>query len=579
MKHDLTINKLPGHETKGKVMGIQVKAGDSIKAGDLLFTIESGKGNMDFLSDFDGTLDSLTVAEGQTVKKNEKIGEVTGERVEGKIKAKPTTKKPAAKKAGKTSYSFGISKPQKKDMHADLVVIGGGPGGYVAAIRGAQAGLSVILVEANKLGGTCLNWGCIPTKALASSVSVLEKIREAEDFGFEVPGVEVNMQRVIERKDEVVSTLVGGIGHLMEVNQIEVIEGKAFSIDEKTVGVKTKKLDAKISFGNLILAMGSECFYLPIEGHDDPDLLTSKELLELTEVPESLTIIGGGVIGMEFAFIYNALGTKVNVVEFLPQILNLLDEDAADVIRESAEEKGIRLFEGHAAASIQTTLDGQKLVVVKKGDETQYLTSEKVAMAVGRRANINSMDLAKLGVELNERGNGVEVNDYLQTSNPKIYAIGDLTNKLQLAHVASHQGIVAVDHIKGSDQKMRYEWVPSAIFTNPEVGHVGMTEKQAEAEGVDVLVGKFPLAANGKALAMGEPAGFVKIIAEKESKAIIGGTIVGAHGTDMVATITNLIVAQRSLDEAEHVIYAHPTTAESIHEAILGAEGRALHFG
>jgi dihydrolipoamide dehydrogenase len=579
MKHDLTIDKLPGHETKGKVMGIQKKAGDAIEPGDLLFTIESGKGNMDFLSDFKGTLDALTVEEGQVVKKNEKIGEVTGERVAGKKAAKPAgeKKKPAGKPAA--GYSFGISKPAKKEMHADLVVVGGGPGGYVAAIRGAQAGLSVILIEKNKLGGTCLNVGCIPTKALASSVSVLGKIQEAEDFGFEVPSVGINMQRVMERKDEVVSTLVGGIAHLMEVNQIEVIEGAAFAIDQDTIGVKTKKLDAKITFGNLILAMGSSCFYLPIEGHDDPELLTSEELLDLKEVPKSLTIIGGGVIGMEFAFIYRALGAEVNVVEFLPQILSILDEDAADVIRESAEEKGIRLFEGHAACSIQTTLDGQKLVVVKKDEEKKYLTSEKVAMAVGRRANLDSMDLGKLGVDLNERKNGVAVDGFMQTSNPKIYAIGDLTNKLQLAHVASDQGLVAVDHIKGSTQEMRYDWVPSAIFTNPEVGHVGMTERQAEADGIEILVGKFPLMANGKALAMGEPAGFVKVIAEKKSKIIIGGTIVGVHGTDMIATITNLIVSQKSLEEAEHVIYAHPTTAESIHEAILASQGRAIHFG
>ena len=578
MKHDLMINKLPGHETKGKVMGIQKKTGDAIEPGDLIFTIESGKGNMEFLSDFKGTLDALNVEEGQVVKKNEKVGEVTGEKVAGDKAAKPAAAS-AKKKPAATGYSFGISKPAKKDMHADLVIVGGGPGGYVAAIRGAQAGLSVILIEKNKLGGTCLNVGCIPTKALASSVAVLGKIQEADEFGFTVPSVDINMSRVMERKDEVVSTLVGGIAHLMEANQVEVIEGKAFSIDQDTIGVKTKKLDAKITFGNLILAMGSSCFYLPIEGHDDPELLTSEELLSLTEVPKSLTIIGGGVIGMEFAFIYRALGAEVNVIEFLPQVLNLLDEDAADVIRESADEKGIRLFEGHAACSVQTTLDGQKLVVVKRGEEMKYLTSEKVAMAVGRRANVDAMDLAKLGVELNERKNGVEVDGFMQTSNPKIYAIGDLTNKLQLAHVASDQGIVAVDHINGCTQEMHYEHVPSAIFTNPEVGHVGMTEKQAKADGVEVLVGKFPLAANGKALAMGEPVGFVKIIAEKESKIIIGGTIVGVHGTDMVATVTNLIVAQKSLGEAEHVIYAHPTTAESIHEAILASQGRAIHFG
>jgi dihydrolipoamide dehydrogenase len=300
--------------------------------------------------------------------------------------------------------------------------------------------------------------------------------------------------------------------------------------------------------------------------------------LELTEIPSSLTIIGGGVIGMEFAFIYNALGSKVNVVEFFPQILNMIDEDAADVIRAAAIQRGINIYEGAKASSIKTALDGTKIVEISENNQTKYLISEKVAMAVGRKANLESLDLAKLGVELNERRSGIMVDEHMRTNNPNVYAIGDITNKIQLAHVASHQGIVAADHINGIENEMNYDLVPSAIFTIPEIGLVGLTEKDASAQKIDYVTGKFPLMANGKAQAMGEVEGFVKLVADKETRKIIGGTIVGVHATDMLSTISNIIASGLTIEKAAHVIYAHPTTAEAIHEALLSIDGRGIHF-
>ncbi len=568
MKYDLIIEKLSGHDASGKVGKINKKAGDTLNPGDVIFTIESGKGTIKYTSQYKGILAQLSIAEGDIIKKGQNIGNVDGEliQISGASKAQPK------------SYSFGFAKPIQKNYEIDVAIVGGGPGGYVAAIRLAQYGKKVLIIEENRLGGTCLNYGCIPTKALVSSIDALEKIRQSESFGIEVGDVKFSFEKIIQRKNDVVNTLVSGIEHLMNVHEIEYLSGKAEVKDSETLIVKNKSIDATIKFQKLIIATGSKTAILPIEGVDSEDILTSTELLELKEIPSSLTIIGGGVIGMEFAFIYNALGTKVNVVEFFPQILNNMDSDVADVIRTSAIEKGINIFEGAKAASIKTALDGTKIVEIFENNQSKYLISEKVAMAVGRKANLESLDLQKLGVELNEKCNGIMVNANMRTSNSNVYAIGDITNKIQLAHIASHQGIIAADNINGIENEMSYDLVPSAIFTMPEIGHIGLNQKDAIAQNLDYVVGNFPLMANGKAQAMGEIEGFIKLIANKETRKIIGGTIVGAHATDMLSTISNIIASGMTIDKASHVIYAHPTISEAIHEALLNIDNRGIHF-
>lgn len=576
MKHNLVIEKLSGHDTSGKVGKISKQVGDNLNFGDVIFTIESGKGTRKYLSKFKGTLEQLSINESDLIKVGQVVGVVEGELIQeiGTAKTQVTPNQ----KSNKPAYSFGLATPMSKNYEVDIAIVGGGPGGYVSAIRAAQGGKKVLLIEEDKLGGTCLNHGCIPTKALVSSVDVLEKIRHAQCFGLEVGDVRFSIEKIMQRKNAVIDTLVSGIEHLINEHQIEYINGKAEVRDSETLTVKNKSIDAVIKFQKLIIATGSKTSILPIEGMDSNDLLTSRELLELTEIPSSITIIGGGVIGMEFAFIYNALGSKVNVVEYFPQILNTLDEDVADIIRTNAIQKGINIYEGVRASSIKTALDGMKVVEVFENEQVKYVISEKVAMAVGRKANLESLDLEKLGVELNEKQNGIMVDAYMRTSNPNVYAIGDVTNKIQLAHVASHQGIVAADHINGIENEMCYDFIPSAIFTSPEVGHIGCTEKDARSQNIDYATGKFPLMANGKAQAMGEVEGFVKLIANKETRKIIGGTIVGVHATDMLSTISNIIASGLTIDKAAHVIYAHPTIAESIHEALLGLDGRGIHF-
>jgi dihydrolipoamide dehydrogenase len=567
MKYDLIIEKLSGHDTSGKIGKINKKVGDVLNSGDIIFSIESGKGTIKYTSQYKGVLEQLSITEGDIVKKGQVVGAVEGELIK---ETEVSKSKPA--------YSFGLAKPIQKSYEVDVAIVGGGPGGYVAAIRAAQGGKKVLIIEENRLGGTCLNYGCIPTKALVSSIDALEKIQRSESFGIEVGEVKFSLEKIMNRKNEVVNTLVSGIEHLMNAHEIEYLNGKAEVKDSETLIVKNKSIDATIRFQKLIIATGSKTAILPIEGADSEDILTSQGLLELKELPSSLTIIGGGVIGMEFAFIYNALGTKVNVVEFFPQILNNMDADVAEIIRNSAIEKGINIYESAKASSIKSALDGTKIVEIFENNISKYLISEKVAMAVGRKANLESLDLTKLGVELNERCNGIMVDANMKTSNPNVYAIGDITNKIQLAHIASHQGIVAADNINGIENEMCYDLIPSAIFTMPEVAHVGLNEKDASVKGLDYMTGKFPLIANGKAQAMGETEGFVKLIADRETRKIIGGTIVGVHATDMLSTISNIIASGLTIDKATHVIYAHPTTAESIHEALLNIDGRGIHF-
>lgn len=576
MIYDLVVDKLSGHDTSGKVGKINKKAGDTLNYGDIIFTIESGKGTVKYTSQYKGILRQLSVAEGDIVKKGQVIGKIEGELIQanGAVKNQPASRQ----EPKNTTYTFGLTKPIPKSYQVDVAIVGGGPGGYVAAIRAAQNGSKVLIIEENKLGGTCLNYGCIPTKAIVSSIDALEKVRHAESFGLELGNVGFSLEKIMQRKNTVVSTLVSGIEHLMDAHGIEYLSGKAEVKDSETLMVKNKFIDATIRFKKLIIAAGAKPAILPIEGADNEDILTSQDLLELTEVPSSITIIGGGVIGMEFAFIYNALGSKVNVVEFLPQILNAMDEDAADIIRSSAIQRGINIYESARAVSIKTALGGMKIVEINENKQPKYLISEKVAMAVGRKANLESLDLSGLGVELNERRNGIMVDAHMRTSNPNVYAIGDITNKIQLAHVASHQGIVAADHINGIENEMCYDLIPSAIFTIPEIGHVGVNEKDAVTQNIDYITGKFPLMANGKAQAMGEVDGFVKLIADKATRRIIGGTIVGVHATDMLSTISNIIASGLTVDKAAHVIYAHPTTAESIHEAVLSLDGRGIHF-
>lgn len=563
---EIKIEKLSGHDKEAKVGKICVKKDQVVKAGEVLLNLESGKGNVALKSKYDGKILSIMVDEGAGVK----IGDVVCT-----IEASASAAGEDATAAKKGGYSFGLAKQRNEKIECDIAIIGGGPGGYVAAIRAAQLGANVVVVEKERFGGTCLNHGCIPTKALVKSAHVFDDIKNSENFGIEIENATANIESIIARKNDIVDTLVGGIEYLMDAYQIKVIMAEGIIKDDVIVA-ETRQVKSEISAKKVIIATGSSAFKLNIPGADFERVLTSKEILNIAEIPQKLTIIGGGIIGMEFAFIFNSLGSDVTVVEFLDDILEILDEDVIAVVREKCDAVGIKLHTSSKAEEIIEVDEKTLITRFTTGEAEKYLVSDYVLMAVGRKPNIAMEQVKALGIEIDSRFRGIKVDDTLKTTNDKYYAIGDATNIIQLAHVASHQGIVAVENIMGIASKMTYDVVPSGIFISPEIGTVGVSEKEAIARKMAYKIGTFPFAANGKALTNGDAEGFVKVITNQDHQ-ILGAVIVGQGATDMIATVTPLIESKTTVEDLAHTIFAHPTTAESIHEAVLGIKGESVH--
>lgn len=564
----IKLNKLNGHAKEGKIGKIHKAVGDIINKGETLLEIESNKGNMSVESEGTGKILSIQVETGSTVKIGDILAGVEGEASESQ---EPSNK-------GKFNYFGSLLKPQKKEIDADITILGGGPGGYVAAIQAAKLGAKVVLIEKEKLGGTCLNVGCIPTKCFVRSSEVFENLKEAEKYGLYAENPIVDMKKVVERKNSVVTQLVDGIKYLLDKNNVDVIYGEGEIIDKETVYVKERNTENTIKTKNIIIATGSKIANIPIPGIDLENVITSNEALDLTELPKRLVIVGGGIIGMEFAFIFNSFGTKVTVIEYLDDILSVLDEDVHKEITSIAIEKGIKIYTGSKVEEVIQSENKESLVVFTKDEVRKFTCADKVLMAVGRKPYLGNIDIEKLNIELNENELGIKVNQKMQTNIPNIYAIGDVTNKIQLAHVASHQGVIAVKNILGENIEMDYDVIPSAIFTNPEIAVVGIGEKEAIDKGMEVNVGKFPFQANGKALTLGESKGFIKVIKEKSTNRIIGGSIIGPHATDLIAELALAVKNALTAEDIIETIHAHPTIAESVHEAALSTEGGAIHF-
>lgn len=542
----------------GVVCKINIKVGDKVEVGQELMTIEAKKGNAMVKTQSPGVVESIEVKEGDEVKASDVLLKIA-QSIEKDI-INPEVK------------------AEKETIKSDVTIIGGGPGGYVAAIKAAKMGADVLLIEKEHLGGTCLNCGCIPTKALVRSAEVYDNFKEAIDFGLSVKEYNVDMDKVINRKNSIVSKLVEGIQYLMEKNKIKIITGQGKILNKNTVIAETKNKVVEIISKNIIISTGSETAYLGVPGVNSKCVLTSKEILDLRKLPKKLAIIGGGVIGMEFAFMYASFGVEVFVVEYLDNVLQMLDQDVIDEINSSAEKNGIKLFTTSRVEEIIDTEDDRCIVRFTKKGESKYISVDKVLMSVGRKPYLEGLGIENANIELNDNKKGIKVNSKMQTNIDNIYAIGDVTNIIQLAHVASHQGIVAVENIMGHDAEMDYSAVPSAIFTHPEIATVGLTEKEAKSKGINIEVGKFPYAANGKALTMGDDRGFIKIIKNVDSNKIIGAAIVGINSADLISSLTIAIKNGLTTEQIAETIFAHPTTAEVIHEGILSVEGGALHF-
>lgn len=477
------------------------------------------------------------------------------------------------------------TQPQEQAMatgpfDADVIVIGAGPGGYVAAIRAAQLGANTIVVEKEYLGGTCLNWGCIPSKAMIAAVERFHAVQHAGEFGVQIKGdVAFDFAKMMARKDKIVTTQRGGIGMLFKKNKIRHVEGFAKFVDPNTIEVtkdgKTERLRAK----KFILAMGSSVMRLNIpglEGGREEGVWTSDDVVTATEVPESMLVLGGGAVGCEFSYVFNGLGTKVTLVEMMPSLIPIMDGDLGSELSRLLKKQGIEVMTGTGLEKCEKTKKGWKCTL-KQGGQTIEREVKVVLLGVGRKANTDGMNLDKVGVKLHKRG--VEItNDTLVTHQPSIYAIGDVTGRIQLAHVASYEGTIAAQNAAtGSQRKADYKAVPSVVYTVPEVASVGMTQSEAETKGYDVTVGKFAFRPLGKAMASGEQDGFVKVVAEKKYGEVLGVHIVGAHAGDLIHEGVVAIKLEATLDYLTDTIHAHPTMSEAFLEAFEDASGHAIH--
>ncbi|MBI5970972.1 MAG: dihydrolipoyl dehydrogenase [Deltaproteobacteria bacterium] len=454
----------------------------------------------------------------------------------------------------------------------DIVVIGGGPGGYVAAIRGAQLGAKVALVEKDKIGGTCLNRGCIPTKALYYSAKAFSAAKRAADFGVNVRDVEFDLSKAVSRKNDIVKKLVGGVETLLKGNGVEVFRGDGFIESAGRVRVaKAGGTVEAVGAKNIIVATGSEPARIPAFNIDGKNILTSTEMLDLQEVPKSVLIIGGGVMGCEFATLYATFGSSVTIVEMLPDILLTEDKIVARVILKRFKEIGVNVLTQVSVESVEVK---ENHVKTRLNDGREFIT-EKVLVSIGRSFNSKDIGLETLGAAT-ERG-AITVNEKMETNIKGVWAIGDVTGKMLLAHVASAQGIVAVTNALGKKAEMDYARIPSGIFTDPEIASVGLREKEAEAKGIPVVVGRFPYAASGKALGMAETEGFVQILADPATDKVLGCSIVGAHATDLLGEVTLAVKSGIKAKELAETVHAHPTLPEMIMEAAEDVRGAAIH--
>jgi len=454
----------------------------------------------------------------------------------------------------------------------DIVVIGGGPAGYVAAIHAAHLGGKVALVEKDRLGGTCLNRGCIPTKALARSAEVLLEARSAKDFGIETDNIKIDFPGIMAHKTKSVNELVSGVDRLLKANKIRVCRGEGQILSPHLVKVNDEEMVTR----NVVIATGSESTPLPIPGADLPGVLTTDDILELTELPQSLVVIGGSHVGVEFASIFNASGTKVTIVKRRPLQLEPVDEEIGRRFAQTLPRQGIEVKIGAAVKAIK-----KKEAVLRAVWDTpegeQGVDGQMVLMATGRAPYTDGLNLQRLGIQMN-RG-AIKVNECLETNIKDVFAVGDVLGKNMLAHVASYEGEVAVENALGRSRQADYRAVPNCIFTHPEIAGVGITEKEASEGGIPYKVSKFPFAACGRAVTMGETVGLVKMICRAGDGVVLGMHIMGPHASDLIAEGVLAVRLGLIAEDIVRTIHAHPTLPEVVRETAMGQLDGAIHFG
>jgi len=573
----LLMPKLGMTMESGKIMKWLCKVGDRLEKGDSFVEVQTDKVSLEVDTIYEGTILKFYCNEGDEVPVTREIAYIgeSGEKapdIDGNMisngEAVPVKEEPKVE----VKEALKIRKDEM-EVKSDLVVIGGGPGGYVAAIRAAKLGAKVILVEKDKLGGVCLNKGCIPTKSLVKNADVWISIKNADSMGISVMEAGFDWGKVISRKNAVVKQLVNGVEGLLKKNGVKVVSGNAKVLDSSTVKIEISggSKEEEIKTRYILIATGTVPSRVNINTEPGVEIMDTYEVLNLNSLPKSMVIIGGGYIGSELASVFNAFGVDVSIVEVLPTILSVVDGDIVKVVQDEFTRRGIKLYTGIGVNKICKSGANYQIIL----SDGKTVETEKILMAVGRKPDDSAF--ISLGLKVNEKGY-IEVNDRMETSIKNVLAIGDITGKIQLAHVASAQGIAAVENLFGKENHMSYDVVPSCIFTNPEVAYVGMTEKQVKEKNIPYKVFKFPFYVSGKALALGDTRGFVKIIADSRWDEILGVHIVGPEAINIITEAVVAMKMEATVEDLAYTIHPHPTLSEAIMEASEGIIGKATHI-
>ncbi len=461
----------------------------------------------------------------------------------------------------------------------DMVVLGGGPGGYVAAIRAAQLGMKTAVVERENLGGICLNWGCIPTKALLRSSEINHLLHNLPEFGFSADNISFDLSKVVARSRKVSKQLAGGVGHLLKKNGVATFDGSGKLAGKGTVAVeKDGKPVATLAAKHIILATGARARQLPGLEADGKLIWTYREAMVPTEMPKSLLVVGSGAIGIEFASFFLNMGAKVTVIEVMDRILPVEDEEIGAFARKAFEKQGMRILTGAKLGAVTKAADSVTVDVTLADGKAEQLTVDRVISAIGIVGNVEGLGLEGTAVTVDKTH--VLIDEFCRTGEPGVYAIGDLAGAPWLAHKASHEGVVCVEKIAGVPDVHPIDWtnIPGCTYCRPQVASVGLTETRAKSEGHTVRVGRFPFIGNGKAISMGEPEGMVKVVFDQATGAMLGAHMVGAEVTEMIQGYAIARTLETTEVELMHTVFPHPTVSETMHEAVLDAWGRAIHF-
>lgn len=460
-----------------------------------------------------------------------------------------------------------------KEMKTDVCIIGGGPAGYVAALVAARLEANVVLIEKEHLGGTCLNWGCIPTKALLKTAETLETIKKSKEYGVEASLSSVILSNAVSRKDKIVKSLKMGLEALLKHPNITVLKGEGIIETANKVKVQVENETIIVDCDKLIITSGSKTLIPAISGMDLDGVITSNDAINLTEIPESMTIIGAGAIGLEFATLFNAMGTKITVVELQEKILPQEDSEITAELLKIMKRQGIKFKLGAKVKEIKE-VDNELLTIIEENGVEYEISSEKVLMAIGRKTNLTP-DIEALGLEMDRKA--IAVNEFMQTSIDNVYAAGDVVGGKLLAHLAFFEGKAAAENACGSKTKINYNVVPACVYTHPEVASVGMSEAEAIAEGYNVKLGRFDFRNNGRALCQGSRDGFVKVVVDEKTGIILGAQILGANASELISEITLAITLNAKAQDLANMIHPHPTLSEAIMEACRDAIGNAIH--